>query len=604
MKSLISIISFFLFAIIFNSCGPDNTVEVSSFTPTGEIEKLTNFVIEFSEDLAPSDIQDKWLDEEFITFSPSISGKFKWTSDNTLVFSPNVPLDPIQNYSATINNNVLFNTNYSPDFNDYEFHTPYFDVIKVDFFWTNIPHQSYKLSVQANLHFNYPVDPVVVKNFLEVKRAGSEVTDFRIVTEKKSEVIAINFGEIEQTDKQQKFSITIQTDLQSVLGKKGLVEDRTFESTMPPITKLAITNVSSGFDGTTGWIEVSTTQTVDKDRLKNYVATVPKKKLSFFVSENQFRVETDLENLQTVDLLIKKGLPGLYGGELEFDFEQNVSMVNVNPSINFVDKKGKYLMLRGEKNLQVNAVNINEAEIEVSQVFKNNLLHFLNRYSYSYYDEYYGYNPTYYTGDFGKSLYTEKVKFNETKNWLNTFTVNLSKTIDQKYTGIYIIVVRSADVRWISDSKMVAMSDLGIIAKSSQNEIMVFVNSISGAEPVAGAEISVISTNNQTILTANSNEEGVVLFKDVKEKTKGFRPRLIVVEKDGDFNYIDLRETQIETSRYDVGGITQYAEDFNTFIYSPRDLYRPGESVTLTAIVRNDKMKIVEGVPVLIKIIT
>ncbi len=91
---------------------------------------------------------------------------------------------------------------------------------------------------------------------------------------------------------------------------------------------------------------------------------------------------------------------------------------------------------------------------------------------------------------------------------------------------------------------------------------------------------------------------------DVKEKVKGFRTRLIVVEKDGDFNYIDLRETQIETSRYDVGGITQYAEDFNTFIYSPRALYRPGESVNLSAIVRNDKMKIVEGVPVLIKIIT
>jgi uncharacterized protein YfaS (alpha-2-macroglobulin family) len=90
----------------------------------------------------------------------------------------------------------------------------------------------------------------------------------------------------------------------------------------------------------------------------------------------------------------------------------------------------------------------------------------------------------------------------------------------------------------------------------------------------------------------------------VKDKIKGFTPRLIVVEKDGDFNYIDLRETQIETSRYDVGGITQYAEDFNTFVYSPRNLYRPGESVNLSAIVRNDKMKIVGGVPVLIKIIT
>ena len=35
-------------------------------------------------------------------------------------------------------------------------------------------------------------------------------------------------------------------------------------------------------------------------------------------------------------------------------------MVNVEPSINFAEKKGKYLMLGGEENLKVNAVNIDE----------------------------------------------------------------------------------------------------------------------------------------------------------------------------------------------------------------------------------------------------
>ncbi len=116
MKSITLFISFFLFAIILNSCGPENKVEVNSFTPTGEVEKLTNFVIEFSEDLAPPDVQDKWLDEEFISFTPPIPGKFKWASGNTLVFSPSVPLDPIQNYSAWINKNVLFNKNFAPVF--------------------------------------------------------------------------------------------------------------------------------------------------------------------------------------------------------------------------------------------------------------------------------------------------------------------------------------------------------------------------------------------------------------------------------------------------------------------------------------------------------
>ena len=139
-------------------------------------------------------------------------------SDNPLLIDPVASqiIDP-----ATYTGEILAGSidivqdstyHYAPVFDEYKFHTPYFDAIRADFFWTNIAHQSYKLSVQANLHFNYPVDPGVVKDFLEVKRAESEVTDYRIITENNSEVIAIIFGEIEQTDKAQKFSIRIKED--------------------------------------------------------------------------------------------------------------------------------------------------------------------------------------------------------------------------------------------------------------------------------------------------------------------------------------------------------------------------------------------------------
>ena len=606
MRSLLNNLSIIFLILFLTSCGPSNTVEVESFTPTGEVQNLTNFTIEFSEDLAPADVQDKWLDEEFVTFTPAIQGKFKWTSPSTLVFSPDSPLDPMQSYEAAINKNVLFKTTFSPDFEEYTFHTPYFDVTKVDFFWTNIPYQNYKLSVQANIYFNYPVDPKSLKEFLEVKRADAEITDFQIVSDQTADIIAINFGEVEQTDKEQLFSVQIKENFVSALGRDGLKESRTFEVKLPPITQLAITNVTAGFDGVNGWIEVATTQTVDDKKLKDYISTEPSKKLDFSVSGNILRIETDLGNVQTVELKIKKGLPGLYGGKLEFDYEQEVSMVNVEPSMNFADKKGKYLMLGGEENLKVNAVNINEVEIEVSQVFKNNILHFLNQYGYYYYyDEYdYYYNPSYYVGDFGEILYEEKIKLTEGQNWLKSFTVNLNKALGQKFKGIYTVSVRSADERWRSDSKVVAVSDLGIISKIAGDEIYVFVNSISGAEPVADAEVNIISTNNQTILTGRTDGNGVVVFKDVKKKTEGFSPRLVVVDKDEDFNYIDLRETIIETSRFDVGGLTQYASDFNVFLYSPRNIYRPGEQVNLSAIVRNDKIQVVKDVPLITKIVT
>ena len=130
MRSLLINLSIVLFAVFLCGCGPSNTVEVNSFSPTGKVEKFSNFQIEFSEDLAPADSQDKWLDDEFVTFTPKIQGKFKWVSPSSLVFSPDAPLEPMQAYKASINKNVLFSTSFSPDFDEYNFHTPYFDVTK------------------------------------------------------------------------------------------------------------------------------------------------------------------------------------------------------------------------------------------------------------------------------------------------------------------------------------------------------------------------------------------------------------------------------------------------------------------------------------------
>ena len=600
---IVSIIYLFL-----NGCGTENTVTIKNFSPQGEVANLTTFTIEFSENLAPADVQDKWLNDEFVVFEPKIKGKFKWTSGSTLIFSPDYPLEGIQSYKAKVTDKVLFKTAYHSDFDEYEFHTPDFDATKVEFFWTQIPNESYKISVQANIYFNYQVSPGALQQYLEVKKDDEIDSDFKIMTDGSSDIVAINFGDIKQKEKEQELSVKIKEGLQAVIGKKPLQDNREFMQKLPPITRLAITSVTSGYDGSTGWILVYTTQKVDEKRIKDFVQTDPKGNLTFFVNENSFRIEGDFSGRQNVNLLIKKGLPGLYGGELEFDFEQQVLLANISPAVNFADRHGLYLMKSGLKNLEVNAVNVKGVDVEVSQVFRNNLIYFFNQGSYYDYDyddndNYHSYR-NYYPSDYGKLIYSEKVDLSKKENWLEKFTINVDKALNQRFKGIYIVNVRSSEQRWITDSKIVSISDLGLIVKKADNQIIVFVNSISNAEPVADVEISVISTNNQTILSGKTNSDGVISFDDVKSKTAGFSPRLITAEKSGDFNFLDLNQTRIETSRFDVGGIYEYSTDYTTYTYAERNLYRPGDKVTISSIVRNDKIKVVKDIPIIVKVIT
>lgn len=608
MKAIIFSLAFLLIVVIASSCSFSDSVRVTSFNPQGEVKNLTSFTVEFSENLAPVEKQNQWLSDEFIKFEPKIAGKYKWVSGNTLIFSPDFPLQPIQKYEARVTNKVLFDKNLSLDDEDYEFNTPGFDAVKADFFWAHVPNEKFKISVKVNIHFNYPVNPGMLKDYLTIEKEGDDINNFQIVSDNASEIIAVNLGDVSQNDKEQEYKVIIKKGLSSIIGKEALEDEREFTYDLPPITKLVITGVSAGFDDGKSWIEVFTTQMVDEKRIKEYVKTEPTKNVSFYVNENSFRMEGLFDIAQVVNLKIKKGLPGLYGGELESDYEQDVSFVNLNPSISFADKKGKYLMLAGKRNLEVNAVNVPGIDIEVYQIFKNNIMYFLNQHSYTYENNNeYQYDFYFYDGDvdrIGRSLYKETIKLSNNPNWLEKFVINLDPVYQQKQKGIFVAQARSIEDRWMNASKMVALSDLGIIAKKSENGLVVFVNSIKTTEPVSGTTISLISSNNQILLEGKTGSDGVVTFKEIKDKLQNFSPRVLTAEKEDDFNYIDLRETQIETSRYDVGGQTEIASGYKIFIYGDRNLYRPSEQVNITGVVRDDATKTVKDVPVIIRVIT
>jgi hypothetical protein len=358
-------ILFVSLVLLISGCGTSSDVHVVNFTPTGKVNQLTTFTIELSENVAPIDKQNQWLSDEFVEFEPKIPGKFKWISGNMLVFSSDQPLQPIQSYKARITNRVMFDSKLSYDFDDYEFQTPDFDINKAEFFWSHVPNEKFKVSVKANLHFNYPVNPGMLKDYLLIEHDGNAVSNYQIISDNTADIIAISIGDVSQTDRDQEYKVIIKSGLLSTVGKKPLEDAREFKYDLPSVTKLVITDVSSGFDGQMGWIEVHTTQMADEKQIGNYVSVTPSKNLKFYVSENSFRIEGEFSEASLVNLKITKGLPGLYGGDLENEFEQDVSFVDLNPSISFSDRKGKYLMLCGERNLQLNAVNIPGAEIEV-----------------------------------------------------------------------------------------------------------------------------------------------------------------------------------------------------------------------------------------------
>ncbi len=629
MKNLLTpfLVSFLLFLASCSGGG----VSITAFSPTGEVEEYTTFEVEFSEALAPEDKLGEWFDGDYIEFEPTVSGKYKWDAPNKLLFSPDTPLKPGQDYTAKVTDKVLANTDKKGSFESVNFHTEYFDAVRVEFFWTQIPHSEFKVSVRANLYFNYEVDPKAINDYLEVEKAGEAVKNFTVVTTEPDKIIAVDFGEVQQTEKFQEFKIKIKSGLASIATERPMSEAREYDVKLDPLTRLAVTNVSSGYDGQKGWIEVFTTQAVDEKDIRKFVKISPRKDFKILTTTNSFRLEADFEPGTMVVLNVNKGLPGMYGGQMDDAYSQEVVMADLSPDLKFSDKSGQYLMRGGMENLKVEAVNVQRANVKIYEVFANNLLYYFysrgggyysdnccgvqngfvsstsdggggdEYYDDYYYDDYYYYGSD--VGNYGRLLHSDSVILGDNKNRREAFTVNLNKFLDKRFGGIYVVEVRDDRDYWRKDIKIVSVSDLGIITKRSHDELFVMVNSIRTAEPLAGVDIGLISTNNQPLLTAKTDANGIAHFKNITEDIKDFVPRMVTAKLGEDFNFVDFKSTEVGLSRFDVGGKREYSPTYDTYIYGDRNLFRPGEAAHFNTIVRDKDLGTVTDLPVVLKVI-
>ena len=595
-----------LLALLCLSTCSTNSLHLKDLSNNAEVQPRTSMTFNFDKDLAPPEKQDNWVTDEFVKFEPAIPGRYKWIDSRTLVFSPDIVLPSSTDYKAKVTSKALFETKFSNDCGELKFHTPYFSLVSEEIYWTPIQHSDYEVSPQVTLNFNEPVQPSMLNKYLEVTLNGEPLKQWDVITKESATQITINFGKAQQKSKEQDIKIVLKKGLPSVYNRRPIMEDIEKKFTLAPSTELRITGITTGFNGDAGWIDVATSQTVDRDFIEKHLTLDPKIKYEIASVEAQsFRLEGAFIAGGNLNVKISKGLPGLYGGTLQDDFEQEVTFADIDPFVHFTDKGGKYMMLSGLKNLELESINLKEVNITVSEVFQNNIVQFLNgNSSYNYYNEEegdYGNNVNV-SSDVGKQLYEEKIKVESKMNSKKNFTINLEKALGQRYKGIFVVSAASNTDRWRSDNKVVIISDLGMICKMSGEDMIVFVNSIASAEPVADVDVKLFSRSNQVLAEGKTNAEGILKISGMKEKIEDFVPKMILAEKGNDFNVIDLNETSVETSRFPVDGQAESAHGLTAFLYSERNLFRPGEDMHLSAIVRTNTYQNVKGEPMLVKL--
>ena len=301
---------------------------------------------------------------------------------------------------------------------------------------------------------------------------------------------------------------------------------------------------------------------------------------------------------------LRSGLPGNFNEVLQTPVTLNVFVRDRSPFVRF--SGSSFVLPRiGSKGIPVTSVNTDRVNIVLYKIGERALndaiidgkfLKAQDQYSISDIESDYGIKVWSGSMDISSALNREVI---------TSFPVN--EALPKREPGVYALIatpVGDKSEGWKPKAtQWFVVSDIGLSTMSGNDGLHVFARSLATAEPMDNVEIQLIAQSNELLGTAKTNAQGYARLDAGLLRGKGsMEAALVIAKRNGeDFVIIDLRKSSIDLSDRGVTG-RQTPGPLDAFMYTERGIYRPGESIHITALLRDDKANGVKDVPLTLKL--
>lgn len=600
--------------------------QTTAASPDGEeIDPYQNISFAFDEPVAPATPEGSWDTTRYVQFTPAVKGRFKWANEGReLVFSPYEPLPPSTVFEASLLPTALPSGKQKLTLDRSKFHTPLVALNSAQLFYGRGDQAVVGTGLRANVQFNYPVRPADLRSRLSLSQNGRPVA-FTLTAVEPDHTLGVAINQELQAGEPLEFKVA--PGLQAVAGNRPTTAPLTASATVPEQETLQVRELTGSVLDGQPVVTLLTNQPVSVADIQPLLKVEPKVPFSIEAQESGLLLRGGFEIGKDYQISIDPGLRGALGGRLIEKFEQGVSFANARPSITFASaEKAMYLSSIGARNLGLRLSGVTKVQVTVAKIYASNVQDFLRG------DKRYGYDngrsdddeeggeysgeddgesrggsyQFYDLEDRGDVLFERTYSTTSLKkqNGLHLLNLNLKDLeFSAPLKGLYVVRVQDSEHLWLREEKLVALTDLGLIARqNASGDAVVFLNSIRTARPISGATVRFLSTSNQIMATATTNDQGVARYDG--EPNARLKLGMVTAIRDADFSFISLNQTRVETSRFEVGGLTANAAHYQAFLYGDRDLYRPGDTIYTNTVVRNEDWRTPPaGLPVKVRLL-
>jgi alpha-2-macroglobulin len=338
----------------------------------------------------------------------------------------------------------------------------------------------------------------------------------------------------------------------------------------------------------------------------DYLQITPAAPVTTEVSDNQLCL-SGLGFQPDREIVIRQGLPSQDGKDkTPRDETVNVAFGDRPTYVGFAGR-GVILPRAEADGIGIETVNVSKLEVEVLRVGDRILGRkditpgsIVAEGDWNYYDfEEDG-------SDVGVSIYKDKINVKGDRNAPVTTVFPLGSVLRAGDAGAYVVKVRDASpgagvngkdtANPAAATRWIVYTDMALQTFAGSSGLDVVVRSIESARPLQGVRVALLGANNDLLGEGRSNGEGLIRFDDALMKGEGpDRARYVMAYgRNSDFAALDLERPALDlTDRGIDGRETPVASD--AFMYTERGVYRPGENVKLTGLLRSRTGNAING---------
>ncbi len=300
-----------------------------------------------------------------------------------------------------------------------------------------------------------------------------------------------------------------------------------------------------------------------------------------------------IEPGQTYQVIIESSIFSINSQQLAAEVKKQVSTNRLEDSVRFTNK-GQILPSKLTRGLPVESVNIKQVDINFHRVLEDKIPQViserLNGYSY-YVRE---------IPEYSELAYTARYTLDYEKNKKRTTILPIHKIKELQKPGFYIAVMKPAgEYPYNQQVTSFYISNLALHVTSfneeKNNQIQVHSLTIEDGEPLSKVGLTIINQKGKTLSKAVTDATGNHLFSNIDDNA------IIIGRIDNDFSVISLASPALDLS--EQISITRRQQQQELFLYGPRDLYRPGETIYINGILRDHDGQSLPPVPLQAKLL-